>query len=302
MTTHDEEPSDADESDQPFLNPRVASLRNADEAGVFYDDAYKPGEVGAKAGIIAGDRRDPVLVCGIGYPLLSDLAFGTVVAYRIADLDIPGVAVCDASHTPIAAYQTLTEGEYQTAIMVGAEKRGDNEFNDGNPSENPGKVHEFTPEDYEVPDDEELIERVGESAMGSNTVKNVLVISKAFSGLPENTHVLTAEVGYDSWGMNVAEFTDPVEVALDDVLDKIIDIIDETVDHDVRAELDDDPLDRELDEDVLEDLRDDSAGQVDDPMEDEWVKDEAIARLDDEARDMLEELDDDVATEAAEYE
>lgn len=297
-----EEPVETDE--QPFLDPPAAQLRDGEEAGFFYDEAYKPGQVGPEAGLISGSHHDPVLVSGIGYPLLSDLAFGTVIAYRIADLDLPGVAVADSSHTPVAAYQTLTTGEYHTAIMVGAEKRGENELNDGNPSETPGKVHKFTAEEYEVPDDDELIELVGESAMGSNTVKNVLVVSDAFGGLPEDTHVITVEVGYDSWGMNVDEFTDPVEAAFDDALDRVIDLIDDAVDHDVRADLDD-PMDRELDEDVLEDLRGNSVGDADapdDPLEDEWVRDEAIARMDDEAREMLEELDDDVATEADEYE
>lgn len=305
-----------DGDDQPFIDPPAAQLRDGEEAGFFYDEAYKPGEVGAEAGIIAGSHHDEVLVTGVGYPLLSDLAFGTVLAYRVADLVIPGVAVADSSHTPIAAYQTLTDGDYHTAIMVGAEKRGENELNDGNPSENPGRVHEFGAEEYDVPDEEELVDLVGESAMGSNTVENVLVVSRAFGGLPETTHVVTAEVGYDSWGMNVDEFTDPVEAAFDEALDRIIDLIDDALDEDVRAGLDD-PLSGDLDEEVLDQLEDESAGPDDgrepgpdermdpdrdpsDPQDDEFVDDEAIARMDDEARDMLEDLGDDVVADGDE--
>ena len=213
----DEDPED---DDQPLFDGREAALRDTAESGPLFDDAYRPGQSDAEAGLVAGNREDPVLVAGVGYPLLGDLALGTVVAYRVVEWDLPGVAVADCSHTPVAAYQTITAGDYETIILVGTEKRG-GELNDGTPSENPGTVHEYDATEYEVPEDE-LVERIGESAMGSNTVENVLAIAEAFDGLPDDTRILTVEPGYDSWGMTVDEFTDPVESALDDLLEHVL--------------------------------------------------------------------------------
>lgn len=300
MTAHRHGPAERDEMVQSLVEPRAAARRDGEEAGVFYDDAYKPGEVGADAGIIAGRQDDPVLVCGVGYPLLSDLAFGTVVAYHVARLNIPGVAVADASHTPIATFQTLAEGEYHTAIVVGAEKRGDGVFNDGTPSRNPGAIHEFGPDEYDVPSDEELVKRVGESAMGSNTVQNVLLIADAFGGLPEATRAVTVEVGYDSWGMNVDEFTDPVEMVFDDVFDRVIDNIDDAVGRDVRASLSD-PRDCDLNDDILDQVGGGPPGDPEtsgNPLENEWVNAEAIARLDGDPREKINDLDEGIVAAA----
>lgn len=300
MTAHRQESDDGDEIIQPPVEPWAAARRDGEEAGVFYDDAYKPGEVGAEAGIIAGNRDDPVLVCGIGYPLLSDLAFGTVVAYHIAQLDIPGVAVADASHTPVATFQTLTEGDYHTTIVVGAEKRGDGVFNDGTPSRKPGTIHEFGPGEYEVQSDEELVKRVGEGAMGSNTVKNVLVISEAFGGLPEATHAITVEVGYDSWGMNVDEFTEPVEKVFEDVFDRVIGHINDVLGLNVQASLSD-PRDCDLNDEILDPVGGEPPGDPEssgNPLENELVNAEAIARLDEDAREKINHLDEGIVAAA----
>lgn len=210
----------------PGGNPYVDEVAAADRgagSGVLFDEAYRPGESGTAAGLVAGSPDDPVLVAGVGYPLLGDLAVGTVVAYRVAGWDLPGVAVADCSNTPIAAYQTITDGDHDTLIVVGPEKRG-GELNDGTPSETPGAVHEYAPDDFEAPDDR-LVDLVGESAMGSNTVENVLVVSRAVGELPPETHVLTVEPGYDSWGPTVEEFTDPVDAVLDDVTERVLEYI-----------------------------------------------------------------------------
>lgn len=175
---------------------------------------------GTEAGLIAGTGEAPVLVAGVGYPLLSDLALGTVVAHRVAAWDLPGVAVADLSHTPVAAYQTFSEGEYETILLAGAEKRG-GELNDGTPSADPGAVHEYSPDEVTVPDDR-LTELVGQTAMGFNTLENVVIVTRAFGSFPEDTTVIAVEPAYDSWGMTVDEFSDPVEAALDETLDRVL--------------------------------------------------------------------------------
>lgn len=210
----------------PYVDEQAATDRSGG-SGPLFDETYRPGESGETAGLIAGSPTDPVLVAGVGYPLLGDLAIGTVVAYRVAAWDLPGVAVSDCSNTPIAAYQTISEGDHRSLVVVGPEKRG-SALNDGTPSETPGAIHEYGREAF-AGTDERLVERIGESAMGSNTVENVLVVTRTLDTLPDNTSVITVEPGYDSWGLTVDEFTEPVEAVVDDVLERVLDRIDATL-------------------------------------------------------------------------
>lgn len=192
---------------------------------------------GTNAGLVAGDRSDPVLVAGVGYPLLADMALGTVAAYRVAEWDLPGVAVADCSHTPVAAYQTVTETDYEAVLLVGAEKRG-GEINDGRPSEDPGAIHEYGPGAVEVPDEDAVTALIGQTAMGLNTLENVVVVTKALGEFPDRTRVIAVEPAYDSWGMNVQEFSDPVEEALEEVLERSLAFL-ESVLEDLECPVDD---------------------------------------------------------------
>jgi hydrogenase maturation protease len=185
------------------------------------------GSFGTNAGLVAGDSEDPVLVVGVGYPLLGDMALGTVVAYTVAEWDLPGVAVADCSHTPVAAYQTITETDYEAVLVVGAEKP-DGEINDGQPAENPGKIHEYGPAEVEVPEDR-IADLVGQTAMGLNTLENVVVVTKALGEFPDRTKILGVEPAYDSWGMTVEEFTDPVEASLEEVLGQTLSFLETTL-------------------------------------------------------------------------
>jgi Ni,Fe-hydrogenase maturation factor len=209
------------------------------ERGSLFDGpsaASKGESFGTNAGLVAGDREDPILVAGVGYPLLADMALGTVVAYRVAEWDIPGVAVADCSHTPVAAYQTVTETDYEAVLVVGAEKR-DGEINDGQPSADPGAIHEYGPEAVDLPDDDEITKLVGQTAMGLNTLENVVTVTKALGEFPDNTRIIGVEPEYDSWGMTVEEFTDPVDEALDEVLDRTLEYLDDAL-ADADAEVD----------------------------------------------------------------
>lgn len=182
---------------------------------------------GTEPGLIAGTHEDPVLVGGVGYPLLSDLALGTVLAHQVAKWNLPNVAVADLSHTPVAAYQTVSEGDYRTVLLVGAEKRG-GELNDGTPSENPGAIHKYGPEAVAMPE-ERLTELVGQSAMGFNTLENVVAVTRALGSFPEDTRIIAVEPAYDSWGMNVDEFSDPVTEALDEVEEHLLNYLDDAL-------------------------------------------------------------------------
>ena len=194
---------------------------------------------GTDAGLVAGGADAPVLVAGVGYPLLGDMALGTVVAYEVAGWDLPGVAVADCSHTPVAAYQTITETDYEAVLVVGAEKP-DGEINDGRPAEHPGRIHEYGPDAVDVPEDR-IADLVGQTAMGLNTLENVVIVTKALGAFPDRTRVIGVEPAYDSWGMTVEEFTDPVEAAYDEVVDLTLSFLEDSlaaadgVDADVAA-------------------------------------------------------------------
>lgn len=208
--------------DEPERHHVEGEHRSGDPGALFGDvsGASKGESFGTNAGLIAGDRQDPVLLAGVGYPLLGDMALGTVVAYRVAAWELPGVAVADCSHTPVAAYQTITETDYETVVLVGAEKR-EGDVGDGSPSADPGAVHEYGPEAVEIPEDR-IVDLIGQGAMGLNTLENVTSVTKALGEFPADTRIVAVEPGYDSWGMNVEEFTEPVGAALEEVLDRVL--------------------------------------------------------------------------------
>lgn len=220
-----------DDLDEPERYHIRGEHRSTDdsEQPLFGDvvQAREGESFGTEPGLIAGSREDPVLVAGVGYPLLSDLAFGTVVAHRVAEWDLPGVAVADLSHTPVAAYQTFSEGDFETIILIGAEKRG-GELNDGTPSDDPGAIHEYTPDAVEMPEDQ-LTELVGQSAMGFNTLENVVIVTRALGSFPEDTRIIAVEPAFDSWGMSAEEFSDPVDDAFDGVEERLLEYLDDAL-------------------------------------------------------------------------
>lgn len=206
------------------LDPQTAA-----ERGESVSEQYNPGSghghskgrsYGTTAGLIAGEQSASQLVVGVGYPYLSDLAVGNVVADRFATYDLPDVAVADCSHTPIAAYQTISVGEYDTVVVVGARKRGDG-LNTGTSSEDPGRIRTYPTADVPVPESD-IVDRLAECAMGSNTVENVVITTKALGEFPANSTVVDIEPSYDSWGFSVEEFSPAVADRFDDLLDMVL--------------------------------------------------------------------------------
>jgi Ni,Fe-hydrogenase maturation factor len=219
------------EQDRIGLDPRTAARRGAEVSAQARPGSghgtSKGRSFGTDAGLIAGSKDATALVVGVGYPYLSDLAFGNVVADRVADWGLPDVAVADCSHTPIAAYQSITAGDYDLVVIVGARKRGDG-LNTGTASEQPGTVHTYRPDAVAVPGDD-LVERIAECAMGSNTVENVVVTTRALGAFPGDALIVDVEPRYDSWGFDVTEFSPPVADALEDVLDLLLDRLEAAV-------------------------------------------------------------------------
>ncbi len=216
--------SDGDASSRIPLDPKAAARRGAEVSSQERPGSghgiSKGQSFGTDAGLIAGSRSASALVVGVGYPYLSDLAVGNVVADHVAAWGLPDVAVTDCSHTPIAAYQSITAGTYDHVVIVGARKRGDG-INTGTESDDPGTIHAYRPDEVDVPDTG-LVERVAECAMGSNTVANVVIITQALGEFPEDTLIVDVEPKYDSWGFDVTEFSPPVADALENVLDLLL--------------------------------------------------------------------------------
>ncbi len=206
------------------LDPRAAAERGqavSDHPRLGSGHGHSKGRsYGTTAGLIAGDRSASQLVVGVGYPYLSDLAVGNVVADRLATCDLPDVAVADCSHTPIAAYQTITVSEYDTVVIVGARKRGDG-LNTGTQSDDPGRIHTYPTTDIPVPEDD-IVDRLAECAMGSNTVENVVITTKALGEFPPDSTVVDIEPAYDSWGFTVDEFSPAVADRFDDLLNTVL--------------------------------------------------------------------------------
>jgi Ni,Fe-hydrogenase maturation factor len=206
-------------------DPQTAAERGheiSDQQSDGSGHGYSKGRsYGTAAGLIAGDRTASQLVVGVGYPYLSDLAVGNVVADRAAEWDLPEVAVADCSHTPIAAYQTISKGDYDNVVVVGARKRGDG-LNTGSPSDDPGKIHTYSTETVEVPE-EDIVNRIAECAMGSNTVENVVIITKALGEFPSGSKIIDIEPKYDSWGYAIEEFSPAVSNSFDQLIELVLD-------------------------------------------------------------------------------
>lgn len=199
-----------DQEDTPAPRPEAGS-----GIGVARGRSY-----GTEAGRIHGGREDRLFLGGVGYPYLADLAVGTLVAHRTAEAEPDDLAVADLSHTPVASVQTLAEGQHEAVLLVGAEKRGA-EINDGEPSEDPGRVHTYELGDLAPLSSEEATRLIGQGAMGLITVENVLQVGRALDHLPEDTTAITVEPAYDSWGREVGDLSDPVAEALEEVLGKV---------------------------------------------------------------------------------
>lgn len=218
---------DSNGSQSRRLDPQTAAERGrtvSDHPRLGSGHGHSKGRsYGTTAGLIAGDRSASQLVVGVGYPYLSDLAVGNVVADRLAKYDLSDVAVADCSHTPIAAYQTITVSEYDTVVIAGARKRGDG-LNTGTPSDDPGRIRTYPTADISVPEND-IVDRLAECAMGSNTVENVVISTKALDEFPPDSTVVDIEPEYDSWGFTVDEFSPAVADSFDDFLNTILDCL-----------------------------------------------------------------------------
>lgn len=137
-----------------------------------------------------------ILLAGVGYPDLSDLSFGPVVAERLRDEPLPaGVRIENLSYGPIAVVHWLQDhdGEFEKAIFFGAMERG----------REPGTLATYDwPADPLAP--EVVQERVSEAVTGVISLENVLIIARHFEALPADTHVVELEPAELEWGLKLS--------------------------------------------------------------------------------------------------
>lgn len=151
-----------------------------------------------------------VLIAGVGYHFLRDLSVGPVLVPRLQQLDWPpGVEIDDLSFGPIAVVQRFQDrpGYYDRIVFVAGVERG----------RSPGQVHCYRWAG-ELPDDEEVQQRVNEAVTGVISLDNLLIIAGRFGVLPPDVRVVELEPEDTGWGPG---FTPPVEAALSEMIDTV---------------------------------------------------------------------------------
>jgi len=137
-----------------------------------------------------------ILLAGVGYPDLSDLSFGPVLAGRLRDEPLPaGVRIENLSYGPIAVVHWLQDhqGKFEKAIFFGAMERG----------REPGVLATYDwPADPPAP--EVVQDRVSEAVTGVISLENVLIIARHFGVLPAETRVVELEPVELEWGLKLS--------------------------------------------------------------------------------------------------
>lgn len=144
-----------------------------------------------------------VLIAGVGYSFLRDLSVGPMLVPELRRLDWPAeVEIDDWSFGPIAIVQRLEErpGFYDRIVLVAAVERG----------REPGRVSCYRWRG-DLPDGEEIQQRVGEAVMGVISLDNLLVIGQHFGVFPSDVVVVEVEPEDTGWG---EDFTPRIRAAL----------------------------------------------------------------------------------------
>lgn len=143
---------------------------------------------------------------GVGLPWLRDLDFGTQFVRRVVDMEWPeGVLIEDLSYAAHRVLHTLQALRPDKVILVGAFPRE---------TDPPGTIRRYVL-DLTPPDDQEVIDRLGEAAGGIIDLEHTLAVVRYWKGFPKETIVIEVEPSDKSFGLG---FTDEVEAAVEPVL------------------------------------------------------------------------------------
>ena len=151
-------------------------------------------------------KKKRTLVGGIGLPWLRDLDFGTQFIRRLEGEVWPdGVSVEDLSFSGHRVLDRLLEYRPHKVILVGCMPR------DVDPA---GTIRKYQL-DLELPQDEDITERLSESIGGIIDLDHILAICRWRKGFPPDTVVIEIEPGDRSFGLG---FSEEVEETVDAVL------------------------------------------------------------------------------------
>ncbi|MGH9268779.1 MAG: hydrogenase maturation protease [Acidimicrobiales bacterium] len=149
-----------------------------------------------------------VLVGGVGLPWMRDLDFGPQFIRRYEHEEWPaGVVIEDLSYAAHRVLHTLQEVGADKVILVGAHPRNDT----------PGTVRRY-PLDRTPPDDEEVVDRLGEAVGGIIDLDHTLAVVNYWQGFPEDTVVIEVEPADRTFGLG---FSDVVEAVVGRVLELV---------------------------------------------------------------------------------
>ncbi len=162
----------------------------------------KPGRADAGPGC--------TLVGGIGLPWLRDLDFGTNWLARAASLAWPdGVVLEDLSYAAHRVMHRLQELQPGRVVLLGCMPRGEDP---------PGTIRRYALSEVPDPDPDEVHERLGEAVGGIVDLDHTLAVCRHWGALPADTVVIEVEPAESEFGWG---FSQPVENAVDDVLDMV---------------------------------------------------------------------------------
>jgi len=147
-----------------------------------------------------------VLVGGIGLPWLRDLDFGTQFVRRVEGLDWPeNVVVEDLSFAAHRVVDRINEIGPSHIVLVCCMPRE---------VDPPGAIRRYVL-DLTPPPDQEVHERLGESAGGIIDLDHTLAVGRYWKAFPEGTVVIEVEPGDRSFGLG---FSTEVEGVMATVL------------------------------------------------------------------------------------
>lgn len=150
-----------------------------------------------------------VLVAGVGYRNLRDMSLGPLLIDRLQRSPWPeGIEVEDLSYGPIAIMHSLDERPpYDRMVFVSGAKRG----------RTPGEIHRFAWR-HELPDEDEIHQRVTEAATGVIDLENLLIVATYFKKLPPDVVVFEVEVADDTFG---EDMTPVMENAIPQLIEQL---------------------------------------------------------------------------------
>jgi len=145
-----------------------------------------------------------VLVGGVGYRFLRDGGLGPYLSDILAERAANGIEVEDLGYHPVGFHQNLEERpDYDRIILVAAIGRG----------REPGTIKAYR-WDHVLPPVEEIQDRVSEAVTGTISLDNLLVVTEALGGFPEDVWVVEVEPADETWGDG---FSDIIEAKLPEI-------------------------------------------------------------------------------------